>query len=328
MAKNLTQDEIDALLQVAADAGTGSRAAEQPPPVVRYNFRRPDRFSKEQIHSLHFLHDRCARTMSTSFSAYLRTIINLSVVSVEQFSYAEFLGTLADPTAYYALAIAPFDELGAIEINPAAAFAMIERMLGGTGQPVAVNRPLTEIEQNVVDSVVKLLLDGLSEAWKPVTTLTFGIRARETRPQMLQVAAPNEVVVTVIFDVRIGDVRGTINLAIPTSVVETAGASFGQTWQRQRREPTTVERLWMEENLGRVPVPVVPLIRTRVKAGAILSLQEGEVIALPLAADAPLDVYAGGVRKVAGRLASDQGRTLVLVEERYTSGAVTTAGVA
>ncbi len=215
-----------------------------------------------------------------------------------------------------------------MEINPAAAFAMIDRMLGGTGQQAAVNRPLTEIEQNVVDSVVKLLLDGLSEAWKAVTTLTFGIRARETRPQMLQVAAPNEVVVTIIFDVRIGEVHGTINLAIPTSVVETAGANFGQAWQRQRREPTAVERQWMEENLGRVPIPVVPLIRTRVRAGAILALQEGEVIALPLAADAPLDVYASGVRKLTGRLASDQGRTLMLIEERFTSGTAVPSGVA
>lgn len=322
----LSQDEIDTLLQVAADPRHSSRSRDQSGSVVRYNFRRPDRISKEQIHSLHFLHDRCARNMSTSLSAYLRTVINLSVVSVEQFSYSEFLGTLADPTAFYAIAIAPFDELGAIEINPSAAFAMIDRMLGGSGQPVAVNRPLTEIEQNVVDSVVKLLLDGLSEAWKPVTTLTFGIRARETRPQMLQVAAANEVVVTVIFDVKIGEVRGTITLAIPTSIVETAGANFGQAWKRQRREPTPTERLWLEENLGRVPVTVIPLIRTRLRVGAVLSLKTGEVVALPLAADSPLDIYVGGVRKLTGRLAADQGRSLVFVEERCASGSVMSSG--
>ena len=327
MAKNLSQAEIDALLSVAASAGPDEAAVEPPGGVVRYNFRRPDRVSKEQIHSLHFLHDRCARNMSTSLSAYLRTIINLSVISVEQVSYSEFLGTLADPTAFYALAIAPFTELGAMEINPSAAFAMIDRMLGGSGQPVAVNRPLTEIEQNVVDSIVRLLLEGLGGAWKPVSTLTFGIRARETRPQMLQVAAPNEVIVSVVFDVKIGETRGQINLCIPTTVVETAGANFGQAWQRKRREPTLTERAWMEDNLGRVPIPVIPLIRTRLRASAVLALQEGEVVALPLAADQALDVYAGGVRKLTARLASDQGRSLVLVEDRFVFGSVTPAGV-
>ena len=194
MAKVLTQAEIDALLSVATDSRRERRPGDRTAPVVRYNFRRPDRVSKEQMHALQFLHERGARNLSTSLSAYLRTTINLSVSSVEQFSYQEFLTSLTDPTAFYSLSIAPFEELGAIEINPSVAFAMIDRMLGGSGQPVAISRPLTEIEQNVVDEVVKLMLDGLAEAWKAVTNLTFSIRGRETRPQMLQVAAPNEVV--------------------------------------------------------------------------------------------------------------------------------------
>ncbi len=280
MSKILSQGEIDALLTGADDAGRARRAAAQSGPVVRYNFRRPDRISKEQIHALQFLHERCARNMSTSLSAYLRTTINLSVSSVEQLSYSEFLSSLTDPTAFYAVGIAPFDELGAVEINPSVAFAMLDRMLGGNGQPVAVNRPLTEIEQNVVDSVLKLLLEGLAEAWKAVTSVTFSIRGRETRPQMLQVAAPNEIVVVVVFDVKVGEVRGLINLCIPTNVVETAGTHFAQAWQRQRRELTSTEHAWLDENFGRVPVPVVPLIRTRLNASAVLGLQVGEVVAL------------------------------------------------
>ena len=93
----------------------------------------------------------------------------------------------------YALGMPPFDDLGAIEINPSVSFSIIDRMLGGSGQAITATRALTEIEQNVVDSLVKLLLEGLAEAWKPVTDLTFTIRGRETRPQMLQVAAPNEI---------------------------------------------------------------------------------------------------------------------------------------
>jgi flagellar motor switch protein FliM len=322
MNKILTQDEIDALLSVAAAGGLEAGRQTSASALTRYNFRRPDRVSKDQIHALQFLHERCARNLSTSLSAYLRTVINLGVVSVEQFSYAEFLASLTDPTAFYALAITPFDELGAIEINPSIAFSMIDRMLGGAGQPMAQNRPLTEIEQNVVDSLVKLLLDGLAEAWKPVTSLTFSIRARETRPQMLQVVAPNEIVVTVVFDVKIGDVRGRINICIPTSVVETAGTHFAHVTQRQRREPSASERAWLDENFGRVRVPFVPLIRTRLKASAVLALQPGEIVSLPLAADQPLDVYAGGVRKLTGRLASDNGRLMVLVEDRCTPGTV------
>jgi flagellar motor switch protein FliM len=326
VAKILTQAEIDALLSAAGDAPRGRRKAAQTGPVVRYNFRRPDRVSKEQMHALQFLHERGARNLSTSLSAYLRTTINLSVASVEQFSYQEFLSSLSDPTAFYSLSIAPFDEVGAIEINPSVAFAMMDRMLGGTGQSVAVSRPLTEIEQNVVDEVVKLLLDGLAEAWKAVTSLTFSIRGRETRPQMLQVAAPNEIVCAVIFDLKVGDVRGMISLCIPTNVVETAG-TVSTAWQRQRRELTPAERTWMTENLSRVPMPVVPLIRTRLKTGAVLALKPGEIVMLPLPADRPLDVYVGGVRKLAGRLASERGRLMVQIEERCDPAVGSSAGV-
>jgi flagellar motor switch protein FliM len=326
MAKILTQAEIDALLSAAGDVQRGRRKAAQNGPVVRYNFRRPDRVSKEQMHALQFLHERGARNLSTSLSAYLRTTINLSVASVEQFSYQEFLSSRSDPTAFYSLSIAPFDEVGAIEINPSVAFAMIDRMLGGSGQSVAIARPLTEIEQNVVDEVVKLLLDGLAEAWKAVTNLTFSIRGRETRPQMLQVAAPNEIVCAVIFDLKVGDVRGMISLCIPTGVVETAGSQFSNAWQRQRRELSPAERAWMDENLARVPVSVVPLIRTRLKTGAVLALKPGEILSLPLSADQPLDVYAGGVRKMTGRLASEFGRLMVQIETRVDPSSGPTPG--
>src|SRR5262245_28958010 len=238
MSKVLSQDEIDTLLTVVADAAGSKRSDVCSSDLSRYNFRRPDRVSKDEIQSVFFLHDRYARNIAMSLSAYLRTVITLSVVSVEQFSYSEFLTSLTDPTAFYALAVPPFDELGAIEINPSIAFAMIDRMLGGSGRPATVNRALTEIEQNVGDSAVELLIEGLAEAWKPVTSLAFNIRGRETRPSMLQVAAPNEIVVTVVFDVKVGEARGTINLCLPTSVVEMAGSQLARSWLRQCRELT------------------------------------------------------------------------------------------
>jgi flagellar motor switch protein FliM len=321
MNKILSQDEIDTLLSVATRAGNDGRQVDASAPVVRYDFRRPDRVSKEQIHALQFLHDRGARNISTSLSAYLRTVVNISVVSVEQVTYGEFLTSLPDPTAFYALSIAPYDEAAALEINPSVAFALIDRMLGGQGDAAAINRPLTEIEQNVVDSVVRVLLDGFGEAWRAVAAMTFSIRARETRPQMLQVAAPNEIVVSVGFDVKVGEARGQIHLCIPASVVESAGAHVARAWPRQRRELTPIERGWLDENFGRVPVPVVPLIRTRLKAEAVLALKAGEVIGLPLAADQPLDLYVNGIRKLTGRLAAENGKLLVVVESRVETGA-------
>ena len=318
MGRILSQGEIDALLQSGGD--DDGKVGEQPLDrnLVRYNFRRPDRVSKDQIHALSFLHNRFARNVATQLSAYLRTITELSVSAVEQFSYSEFLMSLSDPTAFYALAIPPFDELGALEINPPIAFAMVDRMLGGTGQSAAPERALTEIEQNVVDSIVKILLEALADTWRPLTSLAFGIRGRETRPQMLQVAAPNEIVIMIVFDVRIGEVRGMMNLCIPASIAETMGGV--QAWQPHHRAPTATERAWLQYSLGTVELDVSAVLESKVLTSDLLALAAGDVISLGVPADRPIDVRVGGTLKFKGRLGvGGRGRPGVRIERRCDS---------
>jgi flagellar motor switch protein FliM len=281
--------------------------------VTTFNFRRPDRVSKDQIRSLHFIHDRFARNVTTSLAAFLRTSIELSVVSVEQFSYSEFLMALPDPTAFYAIGMPPADALGAIELNPAVAFAMIDRILGGTGESGAPQRALTEIEQNVVDSVIKLILDHLTETWRPVIDIRFHIHARETRPQMLQVASWNEVVVLLAFDLKVGETRGLLNLCVPATVIEATGAGFSQGWQQTRREPTTQEQQWLTENLGRVQLPVTTDVQTRLTTRELIHLQPGHVLSLGVPAETEVNVRVGNIIKFRGRLATASGRAAVRV---------------
>ena len=115
---------------------------------------------------------------------------------------------------------------------------MVDRLLGGTGQGTAANRGMTEIEQNVTDGVIGLILENLTEAWQPIiSNAEFRISGRDTRPEMLQVAAPNEAVIVLVFDVKIGEVRGMLNVCLPAVVIESVGSSFTQGWQRARRAP-------------------------------------------------------------------------------------------
>lgn len=304
MGKILSQEEIDALLVSAGEIDRASRGRSDAntDSVITYNFRRPDRVSKEQIRSLHFLHDRFARNVTTSLSAYLRTVTDVMIVSVEQFTYSEFLMSLPDPTAFYALSLNPFDGHGALEMNPNIAFTMIDRMLGGSGQGMTSNRGLTEIEQNVIDGVVKLLLENLSETWTPITRVQFRISGRETRPQMLQVAAPNEVVILLVFDLRVGDERGMLNLCIPAAVIEAVGANFTQGWQRTQREPNPIDRRRLQDNLLRMPLPVVARVDTRIEAGELLEVRPGDVISLGRAVREPIDLQVGDRVKFEGRL--------------------------
>jgi flagellar motor switch protein FliM len=305
MTRILSQEEIDALLLTAADKDTPREPGAEPAAsaaVQPYNFRRPDRVSKEQLRALHFIHDRFAVNVSTSLSAFLRAVTEVSITSVEQFAYSEFLMSLPDPTAFYAIQLPPIDTMGALELNPSIAFTMIDRMLGGSGQSLGPDRALTEIEQNVLDSVVKLVLDHLTETWKSIVEVHFRIHARETRPQMLQVTSANEIVILLGFDVRIGESRGMLSICIPAASIESMEDKVAQGWHRQPRQPTETEQRYLRVNLGRVPLPVTALLETRLVARELLELTPGDVLTLGRSATEPVDVHVGRVRRFGGRL--------------------------
>jgi len=302
MGKILSQDEIDALLGSAGvlqepGSGRGPKKTH-----FSYNFRRPDRISKEQIRSLNFMHDRFARNVAQSLSAYLRTVTDVTMVSVEQFNYSEFLMSLPDPTAFYAISMQPFDGMAALELSPAVAFTMIDRMLGGNGSVTQLTRALTEIEQNVIDSVVRLLLENLTELWKPIAGIQFNVHGRETRPQLLQVSAPNEIFILLGFDIRVGEARGVINFALPVSFIEAAGGNVAQGMHRTRKEQSDRDRQRLIENIGRIPVEVSAGIDSQLCAADVLELREGDVISLGRSLREPVDVKVLGSSKFAGRL--------------------------
>jgi len=294
MGKILSQEEIDALLASARAAAREDGDGTQPDTTTLYNFRRPDRVSKEQIRSIHLLHDRFARELSTSLSAYLRIGTDVAIVCVDPFSYSEFLMSLPDPTVFYSLSLTPLEGLGALELNPNVAFAMIDRMLGGRGPSQPLNRALTEIEQNVVDGVIRLILENLGAAWRRILDVQFRIHARETRPQILQVAAPGDAMVLVVFDVHVGEARGMLNLCLPASL----GASFPQGWQSARRDPSPAEAHHLARNLGRVRVPLTAVLRAQLAARDLIAIRPGDVISLGRPTREPLEVRAWNTVKL------------------------------
>ncbi len=296
MASILSPEELKALLPSPrsllreGEAGD-ARHGDEPVP---YDFRRPDRVSKEQVRSIHLLHDRFARELSTSLSAYLRIGTEVALVRVEAFNYAEFLMSLPDPTVFCSLSLAPIESLGALELNPNVAFAMIDRMLGGRVAPSPTSRALTEIEQNVVDGVLGLILEDLGTAWRRILDIQFRIHARETRPQILPVAAPGDAMVLVVFDLHVGETTGTLNLCLPAALC----AGVPQGWQSARRDPSPLESRHLARNLGRVSVPLTAVLRTRLAAGDILALRPGDLVSLGRPVRAPIEVRAWNTPKL------------------------------
>lgn len=274
--------------------------------VQRYNFKRPDRFSKNQIRSLHFVHDRFARNFSSSVSAYLRTVVEVSLENIAQISYAEFLSSVSDPTCYAAVSMKPLDGLGAVEIPPALVFPMIDRLLGGLGRPMSNPRPMTEIEQSIIQNVLKLMVDNLKESWRPVYAIEFAITATETHPHMVQVTAPNEMIIHFQFQVRMRDTLAKMHLAMPTLVLEPIIHIFDQEWTSRKK---IIQDGTLLHALRSIPVNVsIGTAETTFPMESLLSLQVGDTLVLNQREEWPVVIKVAGKEKLHAKAHMDATR--------------------
>jgi flagellar motor switch protein FliM len=274
--------------------------------ILKYNFKRPDRISKNQIRSLHFVHDRFARNFSSSISAYMRTVVEITLENIAQISYAEFLNTVSDPTCYAAVSLKPLDGTAAIEISPSLVFPMIDRLLGGSGQQMKNPRPMTEIEQSIMQNVLKLLVDNLKESWRPVYTIEFALIATETHPHMVQVTSPNEMVIHFQFQARMRENMAKVHIAIPTLAMDPIIHIFDQEEYTRRK---IVQDGTLLHQLRNIPVDVsIETAQTLFPMESLLSLQVGDTLVLDQRENWPVIIKVGGRDKLHAKAQIDSTR--------------------
>jgi flagellar motor switch protein FliM len=279
--------------------------------IEPYNFKRPDRISKSQLRSLHFIHDRFARNVSSSLSAYLRTVVELSIEEINQTSYAEFLSVVSDPTCYAGLSLKPLEGLGAMEVPANVVFSMIDRLLGGVGRPMTNPRPMTEIEQKIIQGVLKILADNLCESWRPVYPIEFAVTATETNPHMVQVTAPNEMVLHFQFQIRMRDTLAKMRLAMPAPVLEPIIHIFDQEEYTPRKVIRDATLLHL---LRSIPVNVsIGTSDTFFPMQALVSLQPGDTLVLDQRQESPVIIKVSGKNKLYAKAQLDSARKVFAI---------------
>ncbi len=318
MSKDLlTTEEMSSLLENGAagmGAVPGPSAGDKRKRVVPYDFRRPDRVSKEQLRSLYLLHDLFAHSLSSSLPIFLRAISEVTLISVEQQAYVEYLYGLPDPTAIFTLSLHPLQGTAILELNPSIAFPVIDRLLGGQGEMMTSPRPATEIEQRILEGFLKVVIDDLREAWRPLIELDLPVTGRETRPQMLQIVAPNEVVLAIVFQVQIGEARGMMSLCLPAITLEPILQKFNQSLYSRIREVPAPQTRALLDSMVQVELPVAAEIRgTRAAIDDLMCLAPGDVLRLEHAVTQPVAISISGVAKFEGALVAREKRMAVQV---------------
>ncbi|MCX7655648.1 MAG: flagellar motor switch protein FliM [Treponemataceae bacterium] len=286
MTEVLSQEEIDQLL-TAINAGETEPEEFKPAADTRkikiYDFKRPDKFSKEQIRTVSIMHETFARLTTTSLSAYLRSMVHVHVASVDQLTYEEFIRSIPTPTTLAIINMDPLKGNAILEIDPAVTFSIIDRLFGGTGEGTKVQHELTDIEQSVMEGIIVRILGNMREAWSQVIDLRPRLGQIDTNPQFAQIVPPSEMVVLVTLETKVGEVEGMMNFCIPYLTIEPIiGKLSAQYWYSSVRRGTTTENLnILKEKLSTVDITVVAEVgRIQIPVRDVLSLKVGDVIRL------------------------------------------------
>lgn len=316
----LSQNEIDSLLEALS---TGSvdvdamRKGEQKESKL-YDFRRPDKFSKDQLRAIQMIHESFTRQLTTTMSTMVRSMVSAEIATVDQLAYDEFVRSLVQPTVIGILEMYPFSGNAIIEINPNLVFAIIDRMLGGKGEFTGKARELTDIERTVVERVLMRMLELLEESWSTVVDVRFRYENLESNPFFVQICPGTDMVLLVILKLKVGDVEGMISICIPYFLMEPImdKLSSQQWFASTGRKSDESDRMYLLKHLQNVRIPLaLELGHTILNLMDVMQLRKGDVIKLDETVADPLAVRVGNHVKFKAQPGSVDGRYAAAISE-------------
>ena len=320
--KILSQKEIDALLSILPEDGGSLSSAEAIPSVANvpanvklYDFRSPNKFSKEQIRTLKMMHESFARRLASSLSAYLRSTVQATFVYVEQGTYVQLANHVPDSSIIYVVKMSPLPGRIFITIDASIASVFVDRLLGGIGRSVPETHTITDIEIGLVQNVAKRALDALTDAWSNVVELHPVVEESAQNVQFVQIALSSDAAVFIALEVRVQDATGTMSLCIPFQVIKPIMFKLSpHAWVagQEKAEPETNFQE-IRKQISHIPVNVVAQLGTiDLTVRDLMGLRTGDVIPLNSHIDSELPLLTEG-EKMGSCRPGTLGRQLAVV---------------
>lgn len=296
----LSQQEIDTLLSAISQGEIIAEQEEkevQAQRVRRYDFRRPDKFSKSIINTLKLIYDNYARIMANKLSAHLRANVQFNVEAIDQVTYEEFIRSTPNPTLLMTLNMEPLKGSILFDINLQLAFQMIELLCGGEMSTPVKMRSLSEIEESIISGILGIFVENMPLAWADIIEVSPSLENIESNPQLNQTMSPTESVALVTFSIEIGETSGFANLCIPYLSVEKIVDKLNvrQWYQTYTQEQGADYRKVIEERLLNSKLDLSVLLgSTNITIRDFMDLSKGDVIRLDKKANQALNMYVEG----------------------------------
>ncbi|MGN0170136.1 MAG: flagellar motor switch protein FliM [Lachnospiraceae bacterium] len=302
MGEVLSQNEIDSLLQALSSGeldveeikNDGDKQAKN------YDFARPAKFSKEHLRTLEIIFEHYGRLLSTTMPAYLRKTVQVEIMNSEAVTYSEFSNALSNPVILAIVNVEPLNGNIIMELASNLGYAMVDRMLGGPGEPLERNRDFSEIELLIIERIMTIIIELLKEPWENVIDLHPRLERIETNSQFAQIISPSEMIAIITVNIKVGDVEGLMNVCLPYLTLEDVMDKLNtKYWYSNIQMKTDDEyRENIESMIKHAPMPVKAVLgRSMISVDDFINLQVGDIIKLDTEAEEELSVYVGNLEK-------------------------------
>ncbi|MFQ5571033.1 MAG: flagellar motor switch protein FliM [Rhodothermales bacterium] len=331
MAKPLSQEEIDVLLQARSqspgavpydqEALDSMMRADTKDRVHPYNFKRPRLFAQDQMRVLHHVHESFARDFSVYLSAQLRTIVDISLTAVDQVLYSEYVMSSAPPSALYVVDVQDMSHKMLFEIDPRLVIFTIEKLFGGPGEFLRMPREVSQIEQRIMSKVMARAYSEVERAWKQVFSIKIRETAFESNAEFVQIMPSVEPALVATFEVTVYEQRSFINVCYPYLLLERMlGRAGMKQWISSATSQVAPEvRTRYEDTLRTIIVEMhAELGRARLPVNELVHLEVGDVIPLQRRVTEPIKIYVSSKEKfqaAAGRAGKYRALRILKVNE-------------
>lgn len=302
MGDVLSQNEIDALLNAlsSGDLDVEEIKEQDEKPVKDYDFARPSKFSKEHLRTLEIIFEHYGRLLSTNLPVYLRKNVQIEVMNSEAVTYHEFSNALSNPVLLGIVNFAPLQGSIIIEMATNLGYAIVDRLLGGRGEPMEKVRDFSEIELLIMERIFNVCVNLLHEPWQNVVDIQPRLERIETNSQYAQIISPSEMIAIVTINVKIGDVEGLMNVCLPyltvEDVIDKLNTKYWYANMQQYDETDYADAIEILIRKARIPVKAV-LGTSTISVADFSMIQVGDIIRLDRKTEEELDIYVGNIRK-------------------------------
>lgn len=328
MSDILSQEEIDKLLQAMANGEEQiiDKTSIEQKRFSSYDFARPSKFNKEQLRTLEVIFESFARMASSFFTGYLRTSTTIDVLGSEQVTYGEFNNSLLNPVVLGIIDFSPFKGNILVDLSTVVGYSMLDRIMGGLGEPIINKRDFTEIEVILLTRIMRELVGILKDPWSQVCDVNPSLEKIETNSQFAQVMSPNEMIALITLNVKIGEIEGLLNFCIPHIVIEPiAGSLNTKHWfESTVKDGDDIYRPSVEKQVEQAHLAVSVIVgKTHITVNEFINIQVGDVIPLDSYVTSDFKVNVGDITKFYAKPGVNRGKNAIQItsiigkEEQY-----------